>query len=48
MGETGETLIARKEGDAALFLNPLRYDPDAALKEKLFLVNVRPYPFKRH
>jgi PAS domain S-box-containing protein len=32
MGETGETLIARKEGDAALFLNPLRHDPDAALK----------------
>jgi len=34
MGETGETVIARKEGDAALFLNPLRYDPDAALKRK--------------
>ncbi len=34
MGETGETLIAREEGDAALFLNPLRYDPDAALKRK--------------
>ena len=35
MGETGETLIARKEGDAALFLNPLRHDPDAALKRKI-------------
>jgi PAS domain S-box-containing protein len=34
MGETGETLIARKEDDAALFLNPLRHDPDAALKRK--------------
>ena len=34
MGETGETVIARKEGDAALFLNPMRYDPDAALKRK--------------
>jgi len=34
MGETGETVIARKEGDTALFLNPLRYDPDAALKRK--------------
>ena len=34
MGETGETLIARKEDDAALFLNPLRYDPDAAFKRK--------------
>ena len=35
MGETGETLIARKEDDAALFLNPLRHDPDAALKRKV-------------
>ena len=35
MGETGETLIARKEGDSALFLNPLRHDPDAALKRKV-------------
>jgi len=35
MGETGETLIARKEDDAALFLNPLRHDPDAALKRKI-------------
>ncbi|MFC1577405.1 PAS domain S-box protein [Thermodesulfobacteriota bacterium] len=34
MGETGETVIARKEDDAALFLNPLRYDPDAALKRR--------------
>ena len=34
MGETGETVIAREEGDAALFLNPLRYDPDAALNRK--------------
>ena len=35
MGETGETLIARKEDDAVLFLNPLRHDPDAALKRKV-------------
>lgn len=34
LGQTGETLIARKEGDSALFLNPLRHDPNAALKRK--------------
>ena len=35
MGETGETVIARKEGQAALFLNPLRHDEKAALKRKV-------------
>jgi PAS domain S-box-containing protein len=35
MGATGETLIARREADAALFLNPLRHDPDAALRRKV-------------
>jgi len=34
MGATGETLIVKKEGDEALFLNPLRHDPDAALMRK--------------
>ena len=34
MGVTGETLIVKKEGDEALFLNPLRHDPDAALIRK--------------
>ena len=32
LGRTGETLIARKVGDKALFLNPLRHDSGAALK----------------
>jgi PAS domain S-box-containing protein len=35
LGETGETLIAQKDGNQALFLNPLRHDPDAALKRKV-------------
>ncbi len=35
MGVTGETLVFRKEEDAALFLNPLRHDPDAALERKV-------------
>ena len=35
LGKTGETLVARQDGDQALFLNPLRHDPDAALKRKV-------------
>ena len=35
LGETGETLIAKKEGEQVLFLNPLRHDPDAALERKI-------------
>jgi PAS domain S-box-containing protein len=37
LGRTGETLIGRKErksGNQAEFLNPLRHDPEAALKRK--------------
>ena len=34
LGKTGETLIAKKDGEQVLFLNPLRHDPDAALKRK--------------
>ena len=35
LGNTGETLIAKKEGEQALFLNPLRHDPAAALKRRI-------------
>jgi PAS domain S-box-containing protein len=35
LGVTGETMIARKMGDGALFLNPLRHDPNAALQRKV-------------
>ena len=35
LGDTGETLIGKQVADGALFLNPLRYDPDAALKRKI-------------
>ena len=35
LGVTGETLIARKIKDGALFLNPLRHDPHAALQRKV-------------
>ncbi len=35
LGKTGETLVVRKAGDHVLFLNPLRYDPNAALVRKV-------------
>jgi PAS domain S-box-containing protein len=35
LGETGETFIAQKAGNQAVFLNPLRHDPNAALKRKV-------------
>jgi len=35
MGETGETFIARKDGETALILSPLRYDEKAALQRKV-------------
>ncbi|MGD2037626.1 MAG: cache domain-containing protein, partial [Desulfobacterales bacterium] len=35
LGKTGETLIAKKDGDQALSLNPLRHDPEAALKRRI-------------
>ncbi|MGD8471475.1 MAG: ATP-binding protein [Desulfobacteraceae bacterium] len=35
LGKTGETLIAKKDGNQALFLNPLRHDAEAALKRRI-------------
>ncbi|GEM_PF-1552602 len=37
LGNTGETLIGRKEGDQVLFLNPLKYDPQASFNRKIKL-----------
>jgi PAS domain S-box-containing protein len=37
LGTTGEALIARKEGNATLFLSPLQHDPNAALKRAVSL-----------
>jgi signal transduction histidine kinase len=33
LGDTGEVLVAKKKGNEAVYLNPLRHDPDAALKK---------------
>lgn len=31
LGKTGETLLGKNDGNRALFINPVRHDPDAAL-----------------
>ena len=35
LGQSGEVLIARREGESALFLSPLRRDPDAAFRRRV-------------
>jgi PAS domain S-box-containing protein len=35
LGDTGETLVGQKIGNQVVFLNPLRHDPEAALKKKI-------------
>lgn len=39
LGETGEMLLAEKNGDHIKFLTPLRFDPHAALRRKMLLSN---------
>lgn len=33
LGDTGEVLVGMKKGNEAVYINPLRHDPDAALKK---------------
>jgi len=47
LGETGETLIARKEGNDVLFLSRLRHDPEAALKRKASLTGRIAFPAQK-
>jgi PAS domain S-box-containing protein len=35
LGNTGEVLIGKKTGNQLVYLNPLRHDPNAALKRKI-------------
>lgn len=35
LGQTGEVLFGKKEGDEVVYLNPLRFDADAAFKRKV-------------
>lgn len=44
LGGTGEVLIAKKEGDTAMFLSPLRHDPEAVLKRKASFAEESGFP----
>jgi signal transduction histidine kinase len=44
LGKTGEVLIAKREGNTALFLSPLRHDPEAVLKRKASFEEKAGYP----
>ncbi len=46
LGVTGETLLGKRVGDAALFLNPLRHDPQAALLRTVRMSNVKGLPMQ--
>lgn len=35
LGNTGETIVVKKTGNEVIYLNPLRFDPEAALKRKI-------------
>ena len=47
LGKTGETLIGRKTGNQVEFLNPLRHDPNAALRRKVTLGDSIGYPIQQ-
>jgi PAS domain S-box-containing protein len=46
MGQSGETIIARKKKDAILFLNPLRHDAQAALLREAMIGQSQARPFQ--
>jgi len=41
LGNTGETLIGKKSARQVLFLNPLRHDPEAALKRSITIGSIK-------
>jgi signal transduction histidine kinase len=43
LGQTGEALITRRDGDSVLFLSPINDDPDAALKKKVPMNDILAY-----
>ncbi len=47
LGETGEVVIARREGDAVLILSPLRSDPEAALAKRISFFEKRGFPAQK-
>ncbi len=47
LGQTGETVLAKPEHDRALVINPLRHDPQAALKRVIMFNQVDSRPVQR-
>ncbi len=47
LGETGETVVATKQGDRAVFVVPLRHDPDAAFKRSVLIGSPEALPIQR-
>jgi len=47
LGRTGEELIAKRDGDAVLYLSPIRSDPDAALKRRISFTEKKGFPAQR-
>ncbi|MBU0651741.1 MAG: HAMP domain-containing protein [Proteobacteria bacterium] len=46
LGETGETIIAAKAGDKAVFLTPLRHDPHAAFRRRVSIGSKEEIPIQ--
>jgi len=42
LGATGETVLAQREGDAALYVGPLRHIPDAAFRRRVPVADTPP------
>ncbi len=46
LGETGEIVLAAKENDKAIFVAPLRHDPDAAFNRKVTIGSKDAFPIQ--
>jgi signal transduction histidine kinase len=47
LGQTGEELIAKRDGDSVLYLSPVRSDPQAALEKRIPLNAKTGFPAQR-
>jgi signal transduction histidine kinase len=47
LGETGEVVLASRIGNAAVFLNPLRHDPEAAFKREAAIGSANAVPIQK-
>jgi len=47
LGATGEVLLGKKIGDKAVYLNPLRHDPEAALKRGVLIGGADGLPIQK-